>query len=271
MALSRRQQTLIRSLRTRHGRKKERLCLCEGLRACGELFAALPVGQIDFIAATADFLNSAEGRSMSFPMPPVEVDKREFDALSGTVTSQGILAVAQIPLPPPDGDPIQGPFLLALDRVGDPGNFGTISRTAKAAGLKEIWYTAGSIDPFGDKAIRAGMGAQFSMRLREFPTLAALGEAAAQAGYGPLYVTDPHGGENLFSAPGIYDRGVLVIGGESNGADFPEGCRSIHIPMPGGFESLNAAQAATITIFEYVRRVTTVAASLSLNEKGDTL
>ena len=248
--LSRRNTALIRSLHTRHGRKKSGLCLCEGVRAVTELCTLRPE-LIRFAVATERGL-AALGREL-----PCEVNllsEAAFDELSGTVHSQGVLAVAETPPEAGSTDVPQEPFLLALDGVGDPGNFGTICRTLRAAGLETLWYTRGSIDPFGDKAIRAGMGAQFALKLRSFADLGALREAAAEVGFHRFYVTDPHGGESCFTAPGLFDHSVVVIGGEANGATMLADAEHVIIPMPGKFESLNAAQAATVFLFEYVRR-----------------
>ena len=68
----------------------------------------------------------------------------------------------------------------------------------------------------------------------------------------------PHGGESCFTLPGLFDRSVIVIGGEANGVTgHPRNSVSVTIPMPGNYESLNAAQAATVLLFEHVRRTTT--------------
>jgi len=254
MPLSHRQIQEITSLYTRHGRKKSQCCVCEGLRCCSELFAARP----DLICYTV--LTEAGKRHAGFVSGETfVVGESEMASLSGTVSSQGILSVARCP--EEDDMPLSDPFLLALDRIGDPGNFGTICRTARAAGLRSLWYTKGSVDPWGDKAIRSGLGSQFGMKLRSFATLRELAEAAKKEGYGPFCISTPRGGENCFTAPRLFQKDVLVIGSESNGAELLEGSRFVEIPMPGGFESLNAAQAATILLFEAVRRG-------ALQEKG---
>ena len=85
--------------------------------------------------------------------------------------------------------------------------------------------------------------------------LAALQQAAAHFGYGPVWLTDPHRGNDLFAEEALYERSVLVIGSEGGGVAELEGAPRVHIPMPGNFESLNAAQAATIFLFEAVRRM----------------
>lgn len=250
MELSRSQKNLLQKLYTRHGRKKERMCVCEGLRAVGELQTAAPE-LIEFslrTPATRDALPAVG--------PLCIVSEKEFGELAGTVNSQGVLAVARMPQEAAPDTPVADPFVLALDRVGDPGNFGTICRTARAAGLHELWLTSGSIDPYGDKAIRSALGAQFSMRIRTFADLDALRRQAAILGFPTVWLTDPHQGESCFSAASLFDRTVVVIGCESSGVGELAGAPRTTIPMPGNFESLNAAQAATIYLFEYVRRIT---------------
>ena len=246
--LTRKHESLIRSLYTRHGRRKAQCCVCEGVRAARELYTLRPE-LVRFTVAT-----EAGCKAVAIPGERFLVGEEKMRELSGTVNSQGILAVAAIPEEPPAHVRPADPFLFAIDQLGDPGNFGTICRTLRAAGLSELWYTKGSIDPFGDKAVRSALGAQFALKLRSFETLAALSDAAKHFGYTETWLTDPHDGESCFTAPNLYDRSVIVIGGEANGVTPLEGVRHVMIPMPGNYESLNAAQAATIFLFEYVRR-----------------
>ena len=245
--LPQKQKALIKSLYTRHGRKKSPLCVCEGVRCCQEALSAVP--------ESVKFTVCRESLEIDFVVSPVSyiIPDNEFAKLAATVNSQGILCVVEVPEPvasAPGDD-----FLFVLDRVGDPGNFGTILRTAKAAGLTELWYTAGSVDPFNDKTIRSAMAAQFSMRLRSFPDLKALAETAYGYGYDNFYLTDPHQGADLFTEEKLYDKSLLIIGSEAHGVDELAGAKRVMIPMPGKFESLNAAQAATVFLFEYVRRL----------------
>ena len=249
MELSRKNEALVRSLHTRHGRRKSGCCLCEGIRAAGELFLRRPE-LVRFTVAT----ENAAAQLGEIPGDLCIVGESRMAELAGTVSSQGVISVAAIPPEPGEDEPPVDPFLLALDQLGDPGNFGTICRSARAIGLTELWYTKGSIDPFGDKAIRSALGAQFAMKLRSFDDLAALRRGGERFGYGPLWLTDPHDGESCFTAPALFDRSILVIGGEANGATMLAEARHVMIPMPGNYESLNAAQAATVFLFEYVRR-----------------
>lgn len=248
MELSRRELALIRALSTRGGRKKSGCCRCEGLRAVRELLLYYPE-KVQFVAMTqtvaAEFECDPELKRI--------VPDKLFDEISGTVSTQGVIAVARIP--EDASGPIKGDFVLALDQLGDPGNFGTIARSLRAAGQFELWYTKGSIDPWGDKAVRSGMGVQFGLNMRRFDSLKELAEFGVAQGVKRVYIADPHQGENCFTCKELFDRSIIVIGGEPNGVmgSYPDAGRVV-IPMPGEYESINAAQAATVLIFESVRR-----------------
>ncbi len=249
MELPRKLETLLRSLRTRHGRRKSQCCICEGVRAVGELFSRRP----ELVRCTI-----ATQRALAeFPTVPGElyvVDEQKFAELSGTVSAQGILAIATIP-PQPDATEVpQVPFIFALDQLSDPGNFGTICRTLRSAGLDELWHTKGSVDPYGDKAVRSGLGVQFALKIRCFENLVDLQATAKNFGFNQVFLSDPHQGSSCFTIPDLFERSVIVIGSEANGVGNLDGAKRAMIPMPGKFESLNAAQAATIFLFEYVRR-----------------
>ena len=248
MDLSRRELALLRVLATRGGRKKSGCCRCEGLRAVRELLHFYPE-KVQFIAVSSKAAGEFPADDPRLRLVPDGV----FEEISGTVNSQGVIAVAQVPAEK-NGE-VEGDFVLALDQLGDPGNFGTIARSLRAAGQKELWYTKGSIDPWGDKAIRSGMGVQFSLNMRRFDTLAGLAEAGKQHGIKKVFIADPHKGENCFTCRDLFDHSIIVIGGEPNGVmgAYP-GAERVIIPMPGDYESINAAQAATVLIFESVRR-----------------
>jgi len=243
--LTRRREALIRALYSRHGRKKYGLCLCEGLRCCQDLYQSHPE-LIEFALVADDMDVSFSGIDL------VRLSRAEFKPISATIESQGVLMVVRRPdapdIPPAD------PFILVLDRVADPGNFGTIVRTARAAGLREIWYTSGSADPFSDKVIRSAMASQFVIGLREFPELESLGDKLREYGYHKIFRTDVGTGISCFTAPQLFENTAIVMGSEAHGAGMMTDAVALTIPMPGNAESLNVAQAATIILFEYVRR-----------------
>lgn len=242
-------ESLIRTLRTRHGRKKSDACLCEGLRACRELIAKVP--DLILFGVLRKDIEPISGTESFF-----RAEDSWFSEFAPTVQSQGILIVAKRPTPPREDEKVKDAFIVALDQVTDPGNLGTIMRTAAASGRKEIWLTKGSADPFNEKVIRAAIAIQFSMKIRFFDSLEEMVRLAPSLGIdGPVYLTSPHEGESVFEAQALFDRSLLVFGGEANGiSSVPTGSQWVTLPMPGGEESLNVAQAATVFLFEYVRR-----------------
>ena len=252
--LTRRMERQFAELQTRHGRKKSPFCLCEGVRCCSELLMS-PLSKDIELIVISDKLKNQLPESANYPT--AQVSDEQLQKLSGTVTSQGVLILVKRPPTAPESfPPPQDPFIIAVDQLGDPGNFGTILRTARAAGLREFWYTAGSADAYQPKVIRSSLAAQFSMNLREFADLDELRDFAGRHDYKKLFLTDPHCGESCFDCQDLFDRSVVVIGSEAHGIAGEVSGSRVTIPMPGEFESLNAAQAATIVLFEHVRRIT---------------
>jgi len=250
MRLTKKQESLIKSLYTRHGRKKSNLCICEGKRSVADLLMAKP--------ELVKFTLIAESNQDQLPIGvvnPFIVNERKFIELSATVASQGILAVVERPELLNDNITPTDPFILVLDRLTDPGNFGSILRTARAIGLTEVWYTAGSVDPFNDKVIRAAMASQFVVGMRCFNQLDDLSSELKRFGYNKIFRTDPHQGESCFVAKDLFAHSAIIIGNEADGVGQLTGAVDIMIPMPGSAESLNAAQAATVILFEHIRRL----------------
>jgi TrmH family RNA methyltransferase len=147
-------------------------------------------------------------------------------------------------------------FLLVIDQVRDPGNLGTILRTAVAAGVQAVFCTPGSVDAWSPKVVRSAMGAHFFVPIvqKSWVEISELCKTQQQ----PLtsYLAESADGQPLWNAD-LKNPVALVIGGAADGAS-PEvktGVAAfINIPMPGGFESLNAAVAASIILFEVVRQ-----------------
>jgi TrmH family RNA methyltransferase len=251
MKLTNRETSLLRALAGRGGRKRFRgYCRCEGVRAVREALSRASE-RVIFVAATERGLASFGAEIDEAKVRICSED--EFTSLAATVNTQGIMALLETP---EDADgAIEGDFVIVFDRLNDPGNCGAIARTCFAAGGREIWRIAGSVDQWSDKALRAGLGAQFALKWRTFADLQSAKDFAESNGYGRFFVADPHEGEVCFSTPDLYDKSLIVIGNEANGVqNAPADSRRVIIPMPGDFESLNAAQAATVLLVEYVRR-----------------
>ena len=247
-ALTKRRESLIRALSARHGRRGSGFCLCDGPRASGEIVRLRP----DLIEQV--LLREGFSCPLTFPVEPEILPAAEFDRIRNTVHSQGILLVLRRPEEIPAAEPAQPPFVFLLDRIADPGNFGTMVRTARAVGLKEIWLTEGTVDPYSDKSIRSASGAQFALRVRRHGPLEDTLKLLKDQGYDRVYRTSPARGANVFSEPALFDRSVIVLGNEGGGVGEIAGSVDLNIPMPGDAESLNVAQAATVILFEYVRR-----------------
>ena len=234
------------------------MILCEGQRCCAEALDRRPewleIAVCGSAFATGPGFAAVEAACRARGVAPVVVADREFAGLAGTQHPQGVLVLMRRPDPAAHIGAPTSPFIVVLDRVGEPGNLGTILRTAWAVGLRDVWLTRGTADPFAPKAIRAGMGAQFALELTTVADLAEAGDGLRTSGYGTLWLSVPRGGVSCFDPAFELGRCGLVIGSEAAGVEAcPEG-RPVSIPMPGDAESLNVAQAATVLLFEAVRR-----------------
>jgi TrmH family RNA methyltransferase len=175
-----------------------------------------------------------------------------FDAVAPTATPQGVLAVCAIPNIQV-GDVLQrAGQVLVLDGIADPGNAGTLIRTAAAAGAGGILLTPGSVDPTNDKVVRSAAGTWFDVPV-------AMGESAAKLqeqiqGSGRILVgltaQAPHDLYTAMSAGDIPADAAWLIGSEAHGisAAFTPNIR-VSIPMAAGVESLNAAVAGALCLY----------------------
>ncbi len=170
-------------------------------------------------------------------------------ALADTETPQGIAAVFPMPRRAPPAAPA---LTLILDRIRDPGNLGTILRTAWAADVNLVLLAPETADAFNPKAVRAGMGAHFHLPI----IAAAWDDIAARAQALPrIYLSDARGAVNYARADWTPPL-ALIVSNEADGASSAArqlATASLAIPMPGSAESLNAAIAAGILLFEFLR------------------
>jgi RNA methyltransferase, TrmH family len=152
---------------------------------------------------------------------------------------------------PPAAPALSGVDTLVLDRVQDPGNVGSMLRSAAAFGVPQVLAIKGTAALWSPKVLRAGMGAHFALRLIEGAEEGAL--AALRL---PLLATSPHGGQALPSAP-LPQPCAWVLGHEGQGVSATLLARctlQLRIPQPGGEESLNVAAAAAVCLYESARR-----------------
>ena len=233
-----------RSLKDKKGREEQNAFLVEGVRMVREALAS---------SFTVRTVLLREDYEPDFPIPeniPVFLlSDPVFRSVCDTKTPQGIAAVLSL-----QAKEASGARLLALDGVQDPGNVGTIIRTADAAGFDGVLFSPDCADLFSPKVLRSTMGSIFRLGF-SFP--ASLPDALEQLkseGYSVL-------SSQLDGAP-FYDRKdvsssfVLVIGNEGNGVSDPVKAAATHrlrLPMRGGAESLNAAVAAGIMMYDLTR------------------
>ena len=174
-----------------------------------------------------------------------------FNEISPVETPVGLLAVVAIPDAMPGAQP---QFCVLLEDIQDPGNLGSILRSAAAAGVEVAYLTLGCADAWSPKALRAGMGAHFMMRIEE--RVAGPAKAAAFAGMSIATSLDAQASLYNLDLTGPL---MVLVGNEGAGlsAELQQAAsHRVTIPMPGRVESLNAAAAAAVCFFERVRQTT---------------
>lgn len=246
---SRSETKTLRALRRRKGREESGLFLAEGPRVVGELLAS-PLG-VRLLLHTADCEASHDGSALlaaarSAGIRCEEVAERALAELADTESPQGVLAMAEIP--PVEGLPPDPHRCLLLDGVQDPGNAGTLIRTAEALAVDSILVLPGTVDPWNPKVVRAAAGSTFRLP----PCPAAWDEVRewSRRTRLELWAADP-GGEPLGRPETVPPRLGLVLGNEGGGLSSEArraARRVVAIGMPGRTESLNVAVAGAILL-----------------------
>jgi|LGOV01.1.fsa_nt_gb TrmH family RNA methyltransferase len=233
-------------------RKKELAFVVEGIRLLEEALNTFQIPEL--VIYTSDLDPRSQNLVEEFlkqNVPCEEVSEEVIKAASDTETPQGILAI--LPLKPLLL-PAEADFLMIADEIRDPGNLGTLLRTAQAAGADGFLLSPGTVDPFSPKVIRAGMGAHFRL-----PILSFSWEKIRQVTDGlTIFGADMEGGSRIWDADLCLPL-ALIVGGEAHGPgkhsrDLADAW--IHIPMNDGSESLNAAAAGAVLMFEVLRQRT---------------
>jgi TrmH family RNA methyltransferase len=229
----------IVALRDRRNlRQTERLFVLEGPRFIWDAAHASPPQLLVGTAEALDRWDIAESQNV------VEVTEELFRHLTSTESPQGVLGVFAIPdVPIPTDRPR---LAVVADGVQDPGNLGTMMRSAVAFRATELICLRGTVDPWSPKVVRAAAGAHFNLTI----TLAVAEELAENLG--SIVIAD----EKADLVPSQFDWTVpttLVVGGEARGVSTQIAARphtSVAIPMAASIESLNAGIAASILMYE---------------------
>lgn len=184
-------------------------------------------------------------------LEPIVLGDRLFQKLSSVVTPTGIIAVIETPrveLRPHEID-----ACVMVEDVQDPGNLGSLLRSAAAAGMADVLLSKNSVHAWSPRVLRAAMGAHFLLRIHEGVDLA----AAVRQFKGRVIATSQQAQQSLFDAD-LRGNVALVFGNEGAGVS-PGLITGAHavvaIPMPGKAESLNVAAAAAVCLFERVRQM----------------
>lgn len=242
----------MRKLARREHRAATRRFLLEGIRCVEE---AMDAGaRICEVLVTPHLVHSARGEALLVRLKAARVEvavvtDEVIAVVSDTETPQGIVAMAAMSSKTLCFD--ENPLILVVDGVRDPGNLGTLVRTAAALGAGGVIVTRGTVDVYNPKCVRATMGSLFRVPVEERPDAVAAVSFLKERGL-CVVVGDVHAETACYDWDFTGPTAVLV-GGEAFGpsADALTMCDGrVRIPMPGGVESFNVAVAGSILLYE---------------------
>ncbi len=260
----------LQTLYTPRGRKKNGLFLMEGLNLL-EVSLDAHLFPLEIYYQPALLQRTAKGKMLldrllhtpKVASGLVEVSERVLEAVSDVQTTQGVVSV--LPLNVFDAQHIrtrrsskQRPALLVLDDLADPGNMGTILRTALAADVDTVLLTPACVDYLSPKVVRAAAGAHVALPVEADLSWDAIEEKIAlHCGGIPRVLLAEAQSEDLYYDQDLVTPFVLVIGNEAHGPSREargRATQTITIPLSNGVESLNAAMATGIILYEAVRQ-----------------
>jgi RNA methyltransferase, TrmH family len=236
----------------------EQLVAAEGIRVLEEVNRA--GCEIETVVCSEFFGSNAREQNLqdvwlSKQIPIHRTGEKLFQSISGVQTSQGAIALVHAPkLFLGDITPASNALILCACEVQDPGNLGTMIRTAVAAGVTLICTTKGAVSARNPKSIRSSAGAFFHLPLIEHADANDLRAYCGAHSIRP-FRTDPREGM-LYTKADFSGPCAIFLGNEGNGMsqDAFAGFPSIHIPMAEGVESLNVAMAGAVILFEAFRQ-----------------
>ena len=239
--------------RVREGREREWVFV-EGERLVAECVASGL--KVETCFALEEVSPSQQALLADMKCPVFRLSETVMESLSDTISTQGLIVIAERPWPGPDRVFEAGnPLIVGLDRVQDPGNVGTLLRTAEAAGVSGIMSFAGSADAYSPKTLRSAMGSAF--RLPIVADVSGAGAVSACRAKGIRCVAACGDGEVRYDEFDWREPTMLILGNEGRGVD-PELARlcdvRVSIPLHAPVESLNVAAAGAAILFEAARQ-----------------
>jgi TrmH family RNA methyltransferase len=189
-------------------------------------------------------------------VPVYQVSPRLYQTLTETQHPQDVLGIIEQPAEPSAFPVTEKVFCgLILSELQDPGNLGTIIRTAWAAGFKTLFITPRTVDPYSGKVVRASQGGIFNIKLYAHPIEEILAWANQQGI--KVWAADPKGTRLHFEAD-LTGSNLFLLGNEAHGfasqLEQDQAVEGLKIPLPGGAESLNVSVAAAILLYEALRQ-----------------
>jgi RNA methyltransferase, TrmH family len=239
-------------------RRKRGLTLLDGLHLIEAYQQRFGPPQALFVAAGKAQDEPVRGLVKALqPLAPTLLLDGLFKEVSSVEAPTGVIAIVATPVAVKP--PAQLDFCVLLEDIQDPGNLGSILRSAAAAGIEHAFLSARCAFAWSPRVVRAGMGAHFALTIHEHADLVEL----AGSFPGKVIASTLRGGSNLFETD-LTGEVALLVGNEGAGlspALLAMATQRVTIPMPGGIESLNAAAAAAVCLFERVRQVAAQARS----------
>lgn len=249
---------LAAQLAKRSSREKNGLFIAEGVRLAE--MAAASDWRIAYALVTERAAGEARVQAILAQLVERNVDvflvnERVYDKASGTETPQGVLLVVEQKRWTLDALRGMTPCFVVLDRVQDPGNLGTILRTADAAGMDGMILLKGTVDVFSPKVVRAAMGSLFHVPVVSDVTEEAFLSFAAGQQL-TCYATALDATAKPHFEASFHGATAIVFGNEGHGVSqgILERAEKIYIPMYGKAESLNVAVSSAIVLYEVVRQ-----------------
>jgi TrmH family RNA methyltransferase len=240
----------IRALSVRKHRIREGRCVIEGARLIDDALAAHI--QPDWIFAAERLLPRARAtlaHLRSLGIEVIEVSDAVMKACSDTETPQGLMAVVPLPRLSWPADP---KLIVIADALRDPGNLGTLLRSCAAADVDGVLLAPNSVDAYNPKVVRGAMGAHFRL-----PLVEAEWAAIADRVQGMTLYLAAMDGDQIYTDVDWTRPSALIVGGEAEGASedaLKLPATHISIPLAREVESLNAAVAASVILFEAKRQ-----------------
>ncbi len=243
----------LRSLQKAKFRKQESLFLAEGVR----LLEETTHHPIHTLICCLDIVRGNERTAALFGKLSAQADdlvyvnENVLQSISPTMVSQGLIAV----FPILKGEPaVEQDLVLILDGISDPGNMGTMLRTARAANVDQVFVMGDCVDVYSPKVVRSGLGAHFHLAISELSDWSLLDPGVQ------IVIADAHA-DMSYREFDWRAKTALIMGSEAHGAQSPvpddQAIQRVTIPMAPGAESLNVAVAAGVLLMEAfaVRRV----------------